>query len=140
MARYTISEIFKKIEETPSKKDRLAILQGNKDNSAMIQVLKHALDPKIEFILPEGAPPYKPSEFVEDKFRLYNQVRKFYLFVKGGNDGVHPVKRERLFIELLESIDPEDAKLVIAMKDKKIPYKGLTTKLVQEAFPGLINV
>jgi len=36
---------------------------------------------------------------------------------------------------MLESIHPEDAKLMLSVKDKKLPYKGITTKLVQEAFP-----
>jgi hypothetical protein len=140
MARVTVSQILKQISESTDKKNKIDLLRRNKENSAMIEVLRHALDPRIEFLLPEGEPPYNESKFDEDRFRLYNQVRKFYLFVKGGNDNIHPIKRERIFIELLETIDPEDAKLVMAMKDKRLPYKGINLKLVQEAFPGLINV
>jgi len=46
-----------------------------------------------------------------------------------------------MFIKLLESVHKEDAKIVIAMKDKKLQgmYKGLTKKAVQEAFPTLIS-
>ncbi len=62
-----------------------------------------------------------------------------YLFLEGGNDNLTPLRREQLFISLLESIDKEDAKLMLAAKDKKIPYKGITTKLVNTAFPGLIS-
>ena len=47
-----------------------------------------------------------------------------------------PLKRETLFIGLLESIDPEDAKVLLAAKDKKL--KGITAAIVNEAFPGLI--
>jgi hypothetical protein len=39
---------------------------------------------------------------------------------------------------VLESIHPKEAKVLIAVKDKKLPYKGLTKKLVEEAFPGLL--
>ena len=42
-----------------------------------------------------------------------------------------------MFIQTLESIDPEDAELLCSIKDKKIPYKGITSKLVTEAYPGL---
>ena len=49
-------------------------------------------------------------------------------------------KREQLFINFLEMIDPEDAKLIISAKDKKIPYPNITAELVNEAFPGLIKV
>jgi len=40
---------------------------------------------------------------------------------------------------LLETIDKEDAKLLIAVKDKKIPYKGITKKFVEEMYPGLLE-
>jgi hypothetical protein len=40
-----------------------------------------------------------------------------------------------LFIEFLESLDPDDAELIIGMKDKKLPFRGLTKKTVCEAFP-----
>jgi hypothetical protein len=43
-----------------------------------------------------------------------------------------------MFIQILESIDPEDAKLLLAVKDKRIPYNGITQKLVKEAFPNLL--
>jgi hypothetical protein len=47
-----------------------------------------------------------------------------------------------MFIKILEGIHPDDAALVIKMKDKELEgvYKGITKKLVQEAFPGLIRV
>jgi hypothetical protein len=51
---------------------------------------------------------------------------------------LHPVRRETLFIELLENINPLEAKILLAVKDKKLPFKGLTAKLVEEAFPGLL--
>ena len=47
-------------------------------------------------------------------------------------------KRERLFIGILESIHPQDAELVLKMVEKKMPAKGLTRKIVEEAFPGLL--
>jgi hypothetical protein len=62
-----------------------------------------------------------------------------YLFLEGGNDNLTPLRREQLFISFIESIDKEDAKLMLAAKDKKIPYKGINVKLVNTAFPGLIS-
>jgi len=59
------------------------------------------------------------------------------LFIEPVNTNVHQIKRESLFIDLLESIHPEEAKLVCSVKDKKIPYKGITKKLVKEALPNL---
>jgi hypothetical protein len=60
------------------------------------------------------------------------------LFIEGGNPNLTPLKRESLFIGLIESIDPEDAKVLLAAKDKKLPVKGITSTIVNEAFPGLI--
>ena len=55
--------------------------------------------------------------------------------MKGEYPQMKPIKRETLFIEFLESIDPDDAKMILSMKDKKSPYKGLTKKLITDTFP-----
>jgi len=46
-----------------------------------------------------------------------------------------------MFITVLESLHPDEAELVIAMKDKKLTgrYKGITQKLIETTFPGLIQ-
>jgi len=109
------------------------------DNPTLRSILKHTLDKNIVFDLPEGAPPYRPSDHIESQGMLYSEARKIYLFVKGGHPGLSNLKRESLFITMLESVDPKDAELLIAMKDKKLPYKGITAALVTEAYPGLID-
>ena len=53
----------------------------------------------------------------------------------GGN--VNPIKREQMFIDLLESVEAEDAKLLVALKNKQIPYRGVTQKLIEEAWGEL---
>ena len=47
-----------------------------------------------------------------------------------------PLRRETMFVEMLESVDRFDAKLLIAIKDKDMPFKTITMKLVQEALPN----
>ena len=62
--------------------------------------------------------------------------------MKGGRgDKLTSVKRESMFIEVLESLHKNEAELVLAMKDKKLTgrYKGVTLKLVQDTFPDLIK-
>ena len=44
-----------------------------------------------------------------------------------------------MFIELLEQVDPKDATLLCAVKEKKLPFKGITIQHVKEAFPGMIQ-
>jgi len=43
-----------------------------------------------------------------------------------------------MFIEICESVHPEDARILVSMINKKPPVKGLTEKLVKEAYPDLI--
>jgi hypothetical protein len=68
---------------------------------------------------------------------LHSEARKLYLFLDGVNPDMRSVKRESLFIDILQSVDPEDADLLVAMKEKTSPYKGLTKEIVYAAFPEL---
>ena len=63
---------------------------------------------------------------------------KYYLKGLRDSEKLMGVKRERMFIDMLESIHPRDAELVCNMINKKPPMKGITEKLVKEAFPDLL--
>lgn len=101
-------------------------------------VLVGVFDPSIKWLLPEGVPPYKPNDLVDQQHRFYTEARKLYLFIEGGNPNLKQLRRETLFIELLECLDPADAKLLISVKDKTLTYPGVTKDIVNLAFPGLI--
>ena len=137
MRRLGISEILKRASEITDDNARVAWLQQN-DNPTLRVVIKGAFDPNIKWLLPEGNPPYKPNDLVDQQHRLFTEARKFYLFVEGGNPNLTQLRREALFIELLETLDPEDAKLILAIKDKTLPYPGVTVDIVNRAFPGFI--
>ena len=94
--------------------------------------------PDVKFKLPEGKPPFQYSQFNENNM-IYSEVRRLYIFMEGapGTENINQVKRERLFIEILQAVAPEDADLLIAMKDKTSPYKGLTKDVVVAAFPEM---
>lgn len=133
-----VSTILKEASEIKDKKQRVRFLQSHHPNMLMKTLLKYVYDPNIKFALPPGEPPYKPCEALDQENMLYLEQRRFYLFLEGGNPNLNPLRREALFVQLLESIEPEDAKLMIAVKDKKLPYKGITEKVVREAFPSLL--
>lgn len=97
------------------------------------QLLGIVSNPKLKWALPEGAPPFKPSEYDEPGI-LYAEVRRLYIFLEGGNNSLTALKREKLFVELLEALKKEDAELLINLKDGKWPY-GLSAKIVWRAFP-----
>ena len=135
--RLGIAEVLKMVSEQKTKEEKINVFRKN-DSTALRTVLKYALDPAIKWALPPGAPPYKPAPYLDQQSMLYQEAKRLYLFVEGGNPNLTPLKRESLFIGLIESIDPEDAKVLLSAKDKKLPVKGITAAIVNEAFPGLI--
>lgn len=136
--RLSISEILEKASKLSKNQEKIEFLRQNY-SQPLGMVVKYALDPNIKFVLPEGAPPYKPNDLTGQETRLYSEARKLYLFLDTCTKNLPKMRKEALFIEMLENVDPRDAKLLIDMKDKKLPYKGLTLKLIKEAFPGLIE-
>lgn len=134
-----ISKIFEDTSKLRTKKERVRFLKSHYPNKTMLRLLKCTFDPNVQWELPEGAPPYRPFQESEpDISGLYQEERKFYLFVKGGAPNLPQTKRETLFIQVLESLHPKEAELLIAVKDKNLPYKGITKEIVQEAFPKLL--
>lgn len=132
-----ISEILELVSKAPNKAKKLELLKQH-DSSTLRTILQGAYHPEIEWLLPEGTPPFTKSSLVDLQSVLFKEARKLYLFVKGGHATLKPNRREQLFIELLESLDPADADLICSIKDKKIPYKGINPALVREAFPGIL--
>ena len=133
-----VAEILASISKLNRRDQRLAELQKHAGNAALKTVLQGAFDPRIKWLLPEGVPPFKKNDLQDAEGVFYAECRKLYLFVQGGNDNLKPARREALFIQLLESLAPADADLLCAIKDKKMPYKGINAQLVKEAFPGLL--
>ena len=139
MSRKAISHILKEISDLPEEK-RQDALGPYAQLVPLVQSLKLVFDPTIEFALPgPGVPDYKENPYVDCETNLYTEMRRMYLFIKGGNDNLKPLKRETLFMQMLEYIHPDDAKYVVAMKDKQMLFPGITQELVEKTFPGLIT-
>ena len=132
-----LSKILKSVASKKTKKEKLAVLRHHAPNNAMKQLLKLCYDDNVVWLLPRGTPPYRKNNDLDDSDNgLYQEARKLYLYLEGGNPNLHQVRREALFIQVLESIHADEAELLVQIKDRKI--KGITKKLVQEAFPGLL--
>jgi len=135
-----VFEILQKAAEAPTRVEKAEVL--NELNCLAIRdVVKGAYDDSIQFsLLPKGEPPYTPAE--NPKASLMDKSTTLRYFVKGGpGEKLPPAKREAMFIELLESIHPKDAQLVIWVKDKQLAqkYKGITKKLCQGVWDNLIK-
>ena len=133
----TVHEIFTKINNAKDKPQKIAVLKQF-DNQAMRQLLKAAFDPKIKFDLPEGNPPYIKNEAPAgtEHTSLASEARKLYHFVVGGNNQITKLKKETMFIQMLEGLHGDDAEVLMAIKNKTLnnAYKGLTANLVKETF------
>ena len=69
---------------------------------------------------------------------IRKEAKNFYFFVKGGNDGMNKMRKESMFINLLQGIHPLEAEIVCLVKDKKLSDKyNLTQDVVAEAYPDI---
>ena len=133
----SVSEQLADVAKQKTKKEKIAKLQQYFNESKVIGIiLDLTFNSKVKWLLPPGAPPYNPSDQLESQNVLKNDARKLQYFIntREGNS-IKPLRRETMFIELLENVDKQDAKLLISIKDGKLPYNGITKKFVQEVFP-----
>jgi hypothetical protein len=69
---------------------------------------------------------------------IRKEAKNFYFFVKGGNDGMNKMRKESMFINLLQGLHPLEAEVVCLVKDKKLSDKyNLTQDVVAEAYPDI---
>jgi hypothetical protein len=137
--RIGVAEFLEKVSKLKKKEEKVAALKSN-DSFVLRTILQGAFDPRIKWLLPEGDPPYKINDLVDQENVLIRDARKLTYFIEGGHPGLKQLKREALFIEMLETVAPADAKMLCAIKDKKLPWKGITPEIINEAFPGFIPV
>lgn len=137
--RVGVAEFLEKVSKLKKKEDKVEALRIN-DSFVLRTILQGAFDSRIKWLLPEGEPPYKPNDLVDQENVLIKDARKLAYFVEGPYPGLKQVKREAMFIEMLETVAPADAKMLCAIKEKKLPWKGITVDIVNEAFPGFIPV
>ena len=132
-----ISEIFTKINNAKDKPKKIQVLRQY-DTPGMRMILKGAFDPKIQWDLPEGTPPYIENEAPAGTEHTFLEVeaKRLYNFAVGGNDQLNKIRKETLFIQMLEGLHASEAKVLIDVKNKSLnkTYKGLTSDMVKEAF------
>lgn len=132
----SISEIVTKAVELPSKQEKVEWLQKNK-SVPLMTLLNIMYNKNVELLVPNTPPPWKKNGYVGAEGMLYKEARRLKIFIKGGGyDQLDRVKRERLFISLLEDVNDNDATLLVQMIAQK-PLKGLSRAVIATAFPEL---
>ena len=134
-----ISEILQKAHNAKTKTEKIKILQEN-NSQTLRSLFIWNFDESVQSVLPEGEVPYtpNPAPVGTEHTRLETEGRKLYYFVKGGADNIPMIRRESMFIQMLEGLHPDEAEILCLVKDKALHKKYRITKnVVTEAFPSI---
>ena len=106
----------------------------NTRNGAIKPVLQWAFDVNINSTLPEGKTPYgendaPATDLTETSLRFEHKLFKYFV-----TEQIPVVKREHMWIGLLEGIPKEEAELIDLVKDGKWPFKNITKEIAKKAF------
>ncbi len=162
-----VFEVFNLVLKQRSNVKKVEVLKKY-DHPSIKALFIWNFDESITSVLPEGDVPYaatseqnsfsgtlskkiddavnKMSEIGSNSLGSQDQGRssirkeyqKFYNFVKGGNDSLSSLRRETMFINILQGLHPLEAEILILVKDKKLDTKyKITKQIVAEAYPDI---
>ena len=141
-----------KLPPNPFMNEILDLVSKQKTNAKKVEVLKEYandalkslliwnFDDSVISVLPAGEVPFTPNDrpLGTDHSSLRREFKHFYNFVKGGNDTLPRLRRESIFIQILEGLHPDEAQILCLVKDKQLQTKYKITKdLVSEAYPDI---
>jgi len=123
--REYVSVMLEKINNDP------AIITDYAGDAVLKGIFENAFDPELKWSLPEGEPPFKPTDepMGMTPTNLFQEIRRFYIFRR---EDLNNLRRESLFIELIEGVHPEEAKILVAVKDQTLTglYPNITADVV----------
>jgi len=134
-----LSEVLDKVSKQKTKAKKIEVLKEN-ESLHLKAVLIWNFDDSAVSVLPEGEVPFAKNEAPAGTEHTYlaHEWKVLYNFLKGGNEFLRPVKREQLFLQLLEGLHPDEAEIICLVKDKKLSTKyKITKEQVAEAFPDI---
>jgi len=139
-SRLLLSEILRKVSNAKTKQEKVSLLRKH-NSTALRQLLIINFDESIISMMPEGDVPYTPNDapLGTDHTRLESEYRGLYRFFKGGQDKLPALKRESMFVQLLEGLSADEAELLVLVKDGRMNenYKRITKAVVSEAYPNI---
>lgn len=133
-----ISEVIKKASNAKTKNEKIKILQEN-NTQALRSIFKWNYDANIQTDLPEGDVPFNKNDapIGTEHTVLEREYRNLWRFIKGANS-LSRLKREQLFIQLLEGLHESEAEIVCLAKDGLLQTKfRVTHAVIKEAFPEI---
>lgn len=134
-------EIFEEVCKLEDREDRIKHLKENAYKQVKT-ILQLCYNDKIILDLPKGKPPFDPVQEGREPATIANVLRHIGLLVKGSK--ISQLKKEKMWIGMLEQLPEEDALLLCAAKDgtitnlKNKKYRKITKSLVEAAFPEIL--
>lgn len=138
--KLTIAEILQKAHNAKTKSEKVKVLQQN-NSQALRSLFIWNYDDSVVSAIPDGEVPYRPNPapMGTEHTLLEKEARKFYYFIKGGADNLPSMKKENMFIQMLEGLHEDEAKVLCLVKDKQLGKRYRITKAVVEtAFPTIV--
>jgi hypothetical protein len=136
-----IYEIFDEFDNCKTESQRMKVI-GDNLSSTLRDVLLLTFHPNLEWYYSEVPESYRVKDIPPGMSygQLSTELRKLYLFQKNHPEAVKlsEQKREQLFVEFLEALEPREAEVVIGIFNKDQYVKGLTYEFVKKAFPQLL--
>ena len=132
-------EILELASKQRSKAKKIEILQEY-ETHALKSIFIWNFDETVISVLPAGDVPFNKNEVPvgTDHTSLRREYKHLYNFVKGGNDSLSGLRRETMFIQMLEGLHPEEAEVVCLCKDKRLAEKyKITYDIVKQAYPDI---
>ena len=134
-----MNEIFELVSEQKTDDGKIAILKEY-ECDILKSLFIWNFDDSVISLLPQGTVPYKPNEnpLGTDHSSLRREQRSLYNFVKGGNDQLSTIRRETIFIQMLEGLHPKEADIVIAVKDGNLEdMYDIPFEVVEDAYTDI---
>jgi len=134
-----VHEILELVSKQRTKAKKVEILQEYV-NPALKSLFIWNFDDTVISVVPEGDVPYKENEVPvgTDHTSLRREYKHLYNFVRGGNDSISSLRRETMFIQMLEGLHPAEAEILCLVKDKQLQTKyKISYDIVKDAYPDI---
>ena len=136
-----IFEVLELANKQKTVAKRVEVLKEHRYD-ALVSVLIWNFDDAAISLLPEGVVPYERNEVPigTDHTSLRKEYTNLYHFVKGGNDSLSAIRRETMFIQMLEGLHPQEADILTLVKDGGLErqYPKLTKGVIDTAYPDIV--
>ena len=134
-----MSEILELASKQRSVAKKVEVLQEY-STDALKAILIWNFDETAVSMVPEGEVPYEKNDVPigTDHTSLRKEWKNLYHFVQGGNNTLSPIRRETMFIQMLEGLHPDEADILCLVKDGRLSEKyKITKEVVGKAYPDI---